>query len=140
MSARRIAVIAVIGVIGWALCGSIVFVGRELTSIEITLVVHAIGAPIIFGVLSWIYFTRFSYTAPLATAAIFTGIVIGMDVFLVALLIERSFEMFGSILGTWLPWALIFGSTWLVGRSRGHAIGASREVAPADDGARPWTR
>lgn len=123
MSARQIAVLGVIGLVGWALCGSIVFIGRELTSIETTLIVHAIGAPIIFGVLSWIYFSRFNYTTPLFTAAIFTGIVIGMDVFLVALLIERSFEMFGSVLGTWLPWALIFASTWLVGRSGGRAYG-----------------
>ena len=123
MLARRIAVIAIIGLIGWALCGSIVFVGRELVSIDTALVVHAIGAPIIFGVLSWIYFSRFNYTAPLATAAIFTGIVVGMDLFVVALLIERSFEMFGSVLGTWVPWFLIFVSTWLVGRSGGRAYG-----------------
>jgi len=38
-----------------------------------------------------------------------------MDVFLVALLIERSFEMFTSLLGTWIPWALIFTSTYLTG-------------------------
>jgi hypothetical protein len=28
-----------------------------------------------------------------------------MDVFIVALLIEQSFAMFASILGTWLPFA-----------------------------------
>lgn len=127
MSARQVAVIGAIGLIGWALCGSIVFVGREVTSIDTALTIHAIGAPIIFGVLSWIYFTRFNYTTPWATAVIFTAIVIGMDVFLVALLIERSFEMFGSVLGTWVPWFLIFSSTWLVGRwsaGRAHALAA----------------
>jgi len=123
VSVRQIAVIAVFGLIGWALCGSIVFVGRELVPIETALIIHAVGAPIIFGVLSWMYFSRFNYTSPLATAVIFTGIVVGMDVFLVALLIERSFEMFGSVLGTWLPWALIFASTWLVGRSGVRARG-----------------
>ena len=117
MSASRIAVIGIIGLVGWALCGSIVFIGREVVAIETALVVHAIGAPIIFGVLSWLYFGRFNYTTPLATATIFTGIVIGMDVVGVAVLIERSFEMFESVLGTWLPWALIFASTWLVGRA-----------------------
>lgn len=127
MFARPVAVIGVIGLVGWALCGSIVFVGREVTSIDTALIVHAIGAPIIFGALSWLYFTRFNYTTPLATAVIFTAIVIGMDVFLVALLIERSFEMFGSVLGTWVPWFLIFSSTWLVGRwSVGRAYALSR--------------
>lgn len=126
MSVRQIAVIAVFGLVGWALCGSIVFVGRELMPIETVLIVHAVGAPIIFGALSWTYFSRFGYTSPPTTAVIFTGIVIGMDVFLVAMLIERSFEMFGSVLGTWLPWALIFASTWLVGRSgrRAHGLAA----------------
>jgi hypothetical protein len=52
------------------------------------------------------------------------GLSISMDAFVVALLIERSFEMFESILGTWLPSrsslqphggrALLFGG----GRSR----------------------
>jgi hypothetical protein len=35
-----------------------------------------------------------------------------MDVLVVAFLVERSFAMFGSIVGTWLPILLIFLSTW----------------------------
>jgi hypothetical protein len=116
MPVGRIALIAVFGIVGWALCGSIVFVGREITSIDNALIVHAVGAPIIFGILSWIYFSGFSYTSPPWTAVIFTGLVIGLDVVVVALLIERNLEMFGSILGTWLPWVLIFASTYLTGR------------------------
>ncbi len=38
-----------------------------------------------------------------------------MDFFVVALLINRSLEMFASPLGTWIPFALIFVSTWLTG-------------------------
>jgi hypothetical protein len=33
----------------------------------------------------------------------------------VALLINRSLEMFASLLGTWIPFALIFASTYLTG-------------------------
>lgn len=126
MRAGQIALIVVFGIVGWALCGSIVFVGREVTSVDNALIVHAVGAPLIFGALSWTYFARFNHTGPLVTAVTFTGIVVGMDVFLVALLIERSFEMFGSVLGTWLPWALIFTSTWLTGRY----LTARRQVLP----------
>jgi hypothetical protein len=36
-------------------------------------------------------------------------------VFVVALLVEKSFDMFRSVLGTWLPFALIFLATWLTG-------------------------
>jgi len=38
-----------------------------------------------------------------------------MDVFVVALFVERSFEMFESIFGTWLPFLLIFLFTWWTG-------------------------
>jgi hypothetical protein len=38
-----------------------------------------------------------------------------MDFFIVAMLINKSFEMFTSLLGTWIPFALIFISTYLTG-------------------------
>jgi len=38
-----------------------------------------------------------------------------MDFFVVTLLINRSLEMFTSLLGTWIPFALIFTSTYLTG-------------------------
>ncbi len=115
LGVRQIIVIALFGLVGWALCGSIVFIGREVASIDTALTVHAIGSPVIFTALSWIYFSRFGYTKPLTTASVFLGIVIFMDVFLVALVIERSLEMFGSLIGTWIPWVLIFLSTYLTG-------------------------
>ena len=115
MQARRVAVILGFALVGWALCGAVVMIGREITSIDNALIAHAIAAPIIFAVLTWLYFARFAYTTPLLTAAIFTGFVIAMDAVVTALLIERSFEMFSSILGTWLPFTLIFGATYLTG-------------------------
>jgi hypothetical protein len=49
------------------------------------------------------------------TAIIFVGFVISVDFFLVALLINKSLEMFASLLGTWIPFVLIFTSTYLTG-------------------------
>ena len=112
---KEVAVILVHGLVGWALCGSIVAVGREIWTMETTLIVHAIGAPIISGVLSLIYFTYFNYTTPLQTAAIFVLTAIFMDVTVVATLIEKSYEMFSSLIGTWIPFALMFLSTYLIG-------------------------
>ena len=43
------------------------------------------------------------------------GFVILADFFVVGLLINRSLEMFTSIVGTWLPFTLIFLSTWITG-------------------------
>jgi multisubunit Na+/H+ antiporter MnhC subunit len=114
-TATHIIVILALALFGWALCAAIMFVGVAVTSVETTLIVHAIGAPIIFAAISWFYFTRLAYTLPLATAIIFTATVILLDFFLVALVIERSFAVFGSLLGTWIPFVLIFLSAWLTG-------------------------
>ena len=108
-------IILVHGIVGWALCGSIVMIGREIWPMDTTLIIHAIGAPIIAAGLSLIYFNFFNYTTPLQTAVIFVGIAILMDLVVVALLIEKSFEMFASLIGTWVPWMLMFISTNLVG-------------------------
>ncbi|MBI4787082.1 MAG: hypothetical protein HY782_08560 [Chloroflexi bacterium] len=101
--------------VGWAICGAIMGIGRAVTSLENTLDIHAIGAPIVFGTLSLIYFKRFNYTTPLRTAIAFLAFVVFMDVFLIALFVEKSFAMFASILGTWIPFTLIFLSAYLTG-------------------------
>jgi len=110
-------IILIHALIGWALCGMIMAIGMQLTSIEITLIIHAIGAPIIFGIISIIYFNKFAYTKPLQTGIIFVTFIILMDFFVVAMLIEKNFDMFKSILGTWIPFILIFLSTFLTGLS-----------------------
>jgi len=61
------------------------------------------------------YFREFHHIAPLQTALIFVGFVIAMDFFVVALLINRSVEMFASGLETWIPFALIFAATYVTG-------------------------
>ena len=83
---------------------------------EMTLIIHAAGAPLGFAVISWCYFRRFSFSSPLATAALFLPTVIVLDIVIVAWLIEKSFAMFRSPLGTWIPFALIFSATYLTGR------------------------
>ena len=108
-------VILAFAFVGWALCGAIMGIGRTVTSLETTLVIHAIGAPIIFGGLSLIYFRWFNYTTPLLIALVFIAFVIGMDLFVVAWLIEKSFAMFASVIGTWIPFALIFLATYMTG-------------------------
>ena len=49
------------------------------------------------------------------TALIFVGFVIIVDFLVVALLINQSLDMFARLLGTWIPFALIFTSTYLTG-------------------------
>ena len=52
LSARQLSVVALFGLVGWALCGAIMFIGMEVTSMDTTLISHAAGAPIIFAAIS----------------------------------------------------------------------------------------
>ena len=61
LSFSQIIVIVMFGIVGWALCGAIMFIGMEVTSMQTTLIAHAIGAPLIFTTISWIYYKKFGY-------------------------------------------------------------------------------
>lgn len=115
MKIRELVTILAHAFVGWALCGATMEIGMAVTSVKNAITIHVIAAPIIFLIISLIYFKKFNYTAPLQTAIAFVGFVIFMDFFVVALLIEKSFEMFASLLGTWIPFALMFISTYLTG-------------------------
>lgn len=114
---KQISIIIFLGALGWALCGAIMFIGMAVMDLQTTLIAHAIGAPIIFAIISLFYFSKFNYTSPLQTGLAFFIIVILMDFFIVALIINRSLDMFRSPLGTWIPFGLIFLSTYLTGIS-----------------------
>ena len=100
---------------GWALCGGLMMGGRAVTTLQTALIIHAIGAPLFLMLISLLYFKKFHFTRPLTTAIIFTGFAIFMDIFLVAMIIEQSYEMFTSFIGTWLPLTLIFISVYVTG-------------------------
>jgi hypothetical protein len=116
MNARNFFIILAHAFIGWMLCAATMGIGMAVTTLKNALIVHAIAAPIFFTVISWVYFRKFNYTSPLQTATIFIAFVIAMDFFVVAMLINRSFDMFTSLLGTWIPFTLIFTSTLVTGR------------------------
>ncbi|MGP0091194.1 MAG: hypothetical protein ACLPKB_14720 [Xanthobacteraceae bacterium] len=125
MPMKHAVVVVTFALLGWGLCAASIGIGFSVTSQTMALIVHAIVAPVVFAGLSWVYFTHFAYTTPLVTAALFLAVVAVLDLFVVALLILRSFTMFGSILGTWLPFGLIFAATWATG------LAASRQGATA---------
>jgi len=100
---------------GWMLCAAIIGIGFQVTTTANTLIAHAIGVPIIFAIIAWMYFRAFNYTTPLQTALVFLVFAIVMDFFVIALLVQKSFAMFASVLGTWIPFALIFASTYVTG-------------------------
>ncbi len=102
--------------VGWALCGATIGIGRTITSMDNTLIIHAIAAPCIFAAISFIYFRFFNYTRPVITALIFMLFAIFMDATIIAPFVEKSYAMFQSLQGTWIPFFLIFISTFLTGR------------------------
>jgi hypothetical protein len=115
VSFKKILVVLLHASIGWALCAATMGIGMAVNSLQTALIVHAIGAPIFFAVVSYVYFSRFGYTRALPTAVIFVAFVMLVDFLVVALLINKSLSMFESLLGTWIPFALIFGSTFITG-------------------------
>ncbi len=115
MSTKKPLIILAHALVGWALCAATMGIGMATTSQENALVIHAVAAPVIFSIVSLVYFTRFRYTTPLLTAFIFVGFVMAVDFFVVALMINRDLGMFTSLQGTWIPFALIFSSTYLTG-------------------------
>ena len=111
----RIIVMLIHAFVIWGLCGATIGIGRSITSMGNVLVIHAIGAPVYAALVSMFYFRKFNYTKPLQTAIVFLFFVILLDAGLVAPFFERSFDMFKSFIGTWLPFVLIFLSTYITG-------------------------
>ena len=118
---RKALIILGHAVVGWALCAATMGIGMMLFPLLTALIIHAIGAPIFFALVSWSYFSRFRFTTPAQTAALFVLVVVFLDFFLVAFVIQKSLAMFASILGTWVPFALIFASTYITGQMVGSA-------------------
>jgi hypothetical protein len=129
-SLKSIVALVACAVGGWAYCGALIGIGRQFFSIGTTLVIHAIGAPVGFSAVSYFYHRTFPLVRPVVTAIVFLSIVVALDVFVVALLIESSFAMFQSFLGTWLPFLLIFVATYATGQAVRH--GGPDRGAPSD--------
>lgn len=132
---RRTSSILAHAFVGWLLCFATMGIGLAVSSLQPTLVVHAAGAPVYFAGVSWVYFKRFAYTTPLQTALAFTAFVVIVDFFLVALIINRSLAMFGSALGTWIPFTLIFASTLVMGLVLSGPRAALRKALPPSNAA-----
>jgi len=113
---KKPAVILLHAFIGWAFCAAIMGIGMSVTTMKTTLIIHLIGGPLGFILLSVIYFKFYHYTTPLMTGLIFTIFIIAMDFFIVAMLIMKNYDMFRSAIGTWIPFTLIFLATFFTGK------------------------
>lgn len=91
------------------------------------LALHAVIAPAASSLSALLNFKRFNFTTPLQTAAVFFGFVLVADAALVAPVFEKSYAMFASIWGTWIPIVSIF----LAALDTGNAVTrATRDAFP----------
>ncbi len=112
---KKIFVVLLYSFLGWAICAAIMGIGMATLPMGTVLIIHIIAGPLAFAFLSWHYHRHFRYTEPLPTALVFVSFIMLMDFFLVALVILKSLDMFKSPLGTWIPFGLIFLSTYVTG-------------------------
>jgi hypothetical protein len=115
MKVKTLGPVLIHAFIGWALCSATIGIGMSVTTEENTLIIHVIVTPVFFWIIAMNYFKKYNHFSPIKIAIAFIVFVIFVDFFVVALLILRSLEMFYSLLGTWIPFLLIFLSTYLTG-------------------------
>lgn len=129
---RRALTIAVFAVSGWAVCAAAIGLGFSLTTERGALIVHAFVAPIALAWLELGLLHALCFTRPLTTAAIFVVIVVTLDVFVVATLMQRGFAMFASVLATWLPLASSSTAPIELAQRENRAHGNSMNVKSGD--------
>jgi hypothetical protein len=120
MNFKSTRIIIIHALIGWILCAATMGIGTAITTIDNALYIHAILAPVFFIAVSFNYFRKYNSITPIKASVAFVAFVIIVDFFVVALVIQRNLDMFSSILGTWIPFMLIFVSTYVTGMIINH--------------------
>jgi hypothetical protein len=97
-----------LGLVLWGACGAVMAIGRRIWSLDTTLHVHLVIAPVVaFAVAAIHKFLAADFSSVLR-AMVLTGLVVILDAVVVAPIFERSYAMFRSLNGTWVPFASIF--------------------------------
>jgi hypothetical protein len=117
----------------WLACGLTFAVARAAAGVPTAIAVHLAAAPLIGAAATRFLWRRPGHPGVAATALALSGTAALLDAIVVAPFLERSFEMFASPAGTWIPLALILAaSAATAARLRARAPA----VAPAPDAAR----
>ncbi len=109
----RIAVGATLGwaVAGWIACGLVFAVARAAFGVGAAVVIHLLAAPAIGAAATLLTWRHPLHPGVAGTAATLAGTAALLDAIVVAPFLERSFAMFESPAGTWIPLALIFAAS-----------------------------
>ena len=103
------------GIMLWAACGLVMNVARALLPLDRALFAHGLAAPLLAALVTALYFRRPGHAPPLPTALVFVFVVAGLDALVTAPFLERSWAKFGSLVATWIPFALIFMASYRTG-------------------------
>src|SRR3974390_2734165 len=98
MKGKTALVLALHAFVIWLGCGLTIAIGRGTIGLDAALLLHAIVAPALAMLVSFVYFTQFGATSPLVTATFFVSFIVVVDATLVALVFEKSYAMFASVL------------------------------------------
>jgi hypothetical protein len=118
---------AAVAVLAWAACGGVLAGVRALLGLGPALAVHLVAAPVIAAVATVVLWHHPRHPGSAATAVALAGTAALLDAIVVAPFLERSYAMFGSVVGTWLPLALILAAS----AATGAALGREARGAPA---------
>lgn len=100
--------LAGLGLVLWAACAAVIALGRRIWTLDVTLRVHLVVAPVLAFLVSAIHKLLAAQFSSMLRAMVMTGLVMILDASVVAPLFERSYAMFRSLIGTWMPFAAIF--------------------------------
>jgi len=115
MEIKEALILLVNAIIIYFVCFAVMGLSMAALPIDTALVAHAVAAPFVSAIFSYIYYKKFNYTSPLITAIVIVATVILLDFFLTATIILQDYAMFYSLIGTWIPFALIFIAALIVG-------------------------
>jgi hypothetical protein len=104
-----------LGLALWSACGAVMAIGRRIWTLEATLRIHLVAAPLVAFFVSAVHKLLAPDFSPVLRAAVMTGLVIVLDAAVVAPVFKRSYAMFLSFIGTWIPFAAIFLASLIAG-------------------------
>jgi len=96
---------------GWAACGITFAIGRAAFGVPAAIAIHLVAAPFIGAAATRLLWRQACPPGVAATAVTMAGTAALLDAVLVAPFLERSYAMFASPAGTWIPLALILAAS-----------------------------
>jgi hypothetical protein len=107
--------LVLLALVVWGACGGVIAIGQRVWRMQTTLVVHLFAAAAFAFAAASAHKQLAPEIGALTRAAAMTGLIIALDALVVAPLFKRSYAMFRSALGTWIPFAAIFLASWAAG-------------------------